>query len=85
MKKRHTHALLSSSGDGTVKAWDYEKGGEIASRTVYEDAGMKKKDDNGNGDKDDPLRGETRDTPAVKAIRVHEGENETQIIAAIEG
>ena len=47
--------LLSSSGDGTVKCWDFKSGEELSSRLCYEDAGMaaldgvEEKGDGGDG------------------------------------
>ena len=82
--------LLSSSGDGTVKCWEFKSGTEVSSRSCYEDAGMAafddeaQKDDAKNDDND--FRRKTRQTPAVKCIKTRKfDDGVVVVVASIEG
>lgn len=60
--------LASTSGDGTLKVWDFLRGAEVSSKTCFEDAGMKTASAaESNGDNKE--EGEPQ-IPAVKTLNV---------------
>jgi WD40 repeat protein len=84
--------LLSSSGDGTVKCWDFKAGKEHSSRLCYEDAGMSlmeeqdEEEEQQNRGGGDEFWRKSRQTPAVKGITVHEySSGETVVAVNVEG
>ena len=81
--------LLSSSGDGTVKCWEFKSGTELSSRLCYEDAGLAMFDggeEKGDAKGDDDFRRKARQTPAVKRIKVRAFDGgPVVVVASIEG
>lgn len=81
--------LLSSSGDGTVKCWEFKSGTELSSRLCYEDAGMVALEGTEKGDADvddNDFKRKTRQTPAVKCIKTREcDDGVVVVVASIEG
>ncbi len=85
LRRQEEGLVLSSSGDGTVRCWNYETGDELSSRSCFEDVGLTAAAEENEEKGDEDGRPE-RSTPAVKKISVYEAEGAATLVAVtVEG
>jgi WD40 repeat protein len=81
--------LISSSGDGTLKIWNFFTCTEIASRLCYPDAGVRELNTAGSENQEEKsgqeeLKIKKRSTPAVKFFKIQKIDSQTLVAASIE-